>query len=108
MSIPVSYALVSMGNLVGYGAICFGAPVVACAFMVAGAVIGSGWKAKPADAVMTRPQYGVISPDTAKPQPGQSKCPFCQSTTFHVEEEIGLRRCSGCHSGLPNYIQGNR
>ena len=52
---------------------------------------------------------GVISPgDLPKQQPGQAKCPFCQSTAFRVEEEASFRRCSDCHSVLPNYIQGNR
>jgi len=76
---------------------------------VAGAVIGSGWKAKPANAPRARPQQGVISPGgTLIQEPGQAKCPFCHSSTFRVEEEAGLRRCSDCHSVLPSYIQGNR
>ena len=81
------------------------APVIGT---VVGAVIGSGWKAKPADAAATSPQRGVILPgDTLKQQPGQAKCPLCHSTTFRVEEDAGSRRCSDCHSVLPNYIQGN-
>ena len=79
---------------------------IALILIVAGAVIGSG--SSPSSG-MTRPQQGVISPsDTMKQQPGQAKCPFCHSTTFRVEEEAGLRRCSDCHSVLPSYIQGNR
>jgi hypothetical protein len=55
------------------------------------------------------PQQGVYSPGDALKQLAQvAKCPFCHSTTFRVEEEAGLRRCSDCHSVLPNYIQGSR
>jgi hypothetical protein len=76
--------------------------------VVGGAVIGSGWKSKTADAVVARPQQGVISPsDMLKRQPGQAKCPFCHSMTFRVVKEVGLRKCSDCHSILPNYILGN-
>ena len=75
---------------------------------VQGVRIASGGKHKPANAVMTRPQQGVAShSDMPKTQPSQAKCPFCHSTTFHVEEEAGSRRCSDCHSVLPNYILGN-
>jgi MFS family permease len=75
---------------------------------VAGAVIGSGWKAKRAEAVMTRPQQGVVSlGDTVKQPPGVAKCPFCQSTAFRVVEETGSRRCSECRSVLPGYMKGN-
>ena len=110
VSIPVSYGLVALGALVGYGAIYFGAPVITCSSMVAGAVIGSGWKAEPASSAsgMTRPQQGVISPgDTLKQHSQVVKCPFCASTTFRVVVDADLRRCSDCHSILPNYIQGN-
>jgi len=77
---------------------------------VVGAVIGSSWGAKPASSsAMILPQQGVISPgDILKPPPGQSKCPFCRSTTFRVGDEADSRRCSDCHSVLPNYLQGNR
>jgi hypothetical protein len=75
---------------------------------VVGAIIGSGWKAKTPDAVVARPQQGVISlGDMLKPQPRQAKCPFCHSSTFRVVEETGSRRCGDCHSVLPNYILGN-
>jgi len=74
---------------------------------VIGAVAGSGWKAKPTPS--SSGTQGATSPgDTLKPQPVQAKCPFCHSTAFHVKEEAGLRRCSGCRSVLPKYVQGNR
>jgi len=93
-----------MGHLGGMGW-ATGALIVPSS-MVAGAVIGSGWKAKP-DPSSSGIQ-GVVSPgDVLEPQPGQAKCPFCQSTTFRVKEEAGLRRCSDCHTILPNYILGN-
>jgi len=102
--------LAGVGMLVGIPCVLFVyfipfAPIM----IVAGAVIGSGWKARPADPMMPRPHQGVILPsDILKTQPGQARCPFCASTTFRVEQEAGLRRCSDCHSVLPNYIQGNR
>jgi hypothetical protein len=105
---PISSGDMTTG---GFVVILFGPPaalVGAIIGAVAGVRIASGGKDKPADAVMIRPQHGVISPDAPKPQPGQSKCPFCHSTTFYVEEEAGSRRCSDCHSVLPNYIHGNR
>jgi hypothetical protein len=72
-------------------------------FSGVGAVLGSGWRARAADAVVARPEQGVISPnETLKPQSGQAKCPFCHSTTFHVVEEAGSRRCSECHTILPS------
>lgn len=81
--------------------------VAAITGAVAGARIASRAKDKPADAVMTDPQQGVISStDMLKAQPVQGKCPFCRSTTFRVEEKAGFRRCSDCHSVLPNYIHG--
>jgi hypothetical protein len=57
----------------------------------------------------TRPQRKITSA-SAKPKqkPGQVKCPFCASTTYHVVEETGHRRCSDCHSDLPSFIRGNR
>jgi hypothetical protein len=83
----------------------YGIPLVPVV-VVAGAVIGSRGKDEP---VSSSGMQGVISPDdTLKLQPGQAKCPFCHSTTFRIEEEAGSRRCSECHSVLPNYIHGNR
>ena len=86
----------------------FGTPL-ALVSIVAGAVLGSGWGAKPADTLAALPQQGVVSPGVMlKPQPGEAKCPFCRSIAFRVVHEAGCRRCSDCHSALPNYTQGNR
>lgn len=83
----------------------YGIPLVPIA-IIAGAVVGSDGKDEP---VALSGMQGAISPsDILKPQPGQPKCPFCQSTSFHVEEAAGFRRCSECHSVLPSYILGNR
>jgi|GEM_PF-1568549 len=98
--------LAGVGMLVGIPCVLFVyfipfAPIM----IVAGAVIGSGWKAE--SALSSSGMQGVYTPgDILKPQPGQARCPFCASTTFRVEQEAGLRRCSDCHSVLPNYIQG--
>jgi len=57
---------------------------------------------------MTRPQQRVTpTSDAARQRPRLARCPACRSTTFHVVEEAGSRRCDNCHSVLPNYIQGN-
>lgn len=57
---------------------------------------------------VTRPQKAVTSPsDSVRQRPRLARCPFCRSTTFRVVEEAGSRRCSGCHSVLPSYVQGN-
>ena len=100
-----------LGAVVGLliGVVCaltgFGIPFVPVV-IVAGAVIGSGKKGKTVSSSGTQ---GVTAPsNTPAEQPGQAKCPFCHSATFHVEEEAGSRRCSDCHSVLPSYIEGNR
>ena len=57
---------------------------------------------------MARPQRKVTSAsDSVKQRPRIAKCPSCRSNTFRVVEDAGIRRCSNCHSVLPNYIQGN-
>ncbi len=104
-SSPISVTTTSsfLGVFIGPAAALVGAITGA----LAGARIASRGKDKPADAVMTGPQQGgILSGDILKAQPVQGKCPFCHSTTFRVEEKAGLRRCSDCHSVLPNYIHG--
>ena len=64
-----------------------------------------GWAAP---YTLTRTDRAIPSCGILQQQPPQPKCPFCHSTTFHIEQEAGSRRCSDCHSVLPNYIQGNR
>lgn len=97
----------AIGLLVGgfFVVTVYGAPV-ALVLIIAGAVIGSGWKGKPDPS--SSGMQGVVSPsDIMKTQPAQARCPFCQNTAFLVVEEGGSRRCSECHSVLPTYIKGN-
>ena len=104
---PVSTGDMTTGSFV----VVFFGPPAALVGAIIGAALGATVVGK---ALRQRSSFssgmnGVVSPgDTLEQQLGQPKCPFCHSTTFRVAEEAGARRCSNCHSVLPNYIQGNR